>query len=83
VAERAEGFVWRLRADDASEHSSPLRNRAEWFEKSDGRNLVLWWIARGTLPGVEQGMARLKYLQRHGPSAFAFTFDDCFPPPGK
>lgn len=113
VAERAEGFVWRLRADDArtlalvsagdprifvtlsvwesiealhtyvysSEHSAPLRNRAEWFEKPDGPSLVLWWIPHGSLPRVEQGMARLKYLQRHGPSPFAFTFKDWFPPP--
>lgn len=114
VAERAEGFIWRLRADDGSslarlpagdprifvtlsvwesiealhtyvyesEHSAPLRNRAEWFEKPDGPNLVLWWMARDSLPRVEQGMARLKYLQRHGPSPFAFTFKDWFPPPG-
>lgn len=113
VAERAEGFVWRLRADDASAlqmlatgdpkifvtlsvwesvealrtyvyrsaHSTTLHNRAEWFEESDAPNLVLWWIARGALPRVEQGMARLKYLERHGPSPFAFNFTESFPPP--
>ena len=113
VAERAEGFVWRLRADDASTlrllsagdprlfvtlsvwesietlrayvyasaHNAPLQNRDEWFEKHDGPNLVLWWIPRDSLPKVEQGLARIKYLQRHGPSPLAFTFKNSFPPP--
>jgi hypothetical protein len=62
-------------------HQAPLRNRAEWFEQMDGPNVVLWWIPRDTLPRVEQGMARLKYLKRHGPTAFAFTFKESFPPP--
>ena len=62
-------------------HRESLGNREEWFEKADGPNLVLWWIPRDTLPRVEQGMARLKYLKRHGPTAFAFTFNKSFPPP--
>lgn len=64
-------------------HHAPLRNRAEWFEKLDGPSLVLWWVPRGTRPRVEQGMARLKYLARNGPTPLAFTFKDCFPPPEK
>jgi uncharacterized protein DUF3291 len=115
VAERAEGFVWRLRADDGtaavvrpagdarlivtmsvwesigalhayvyrSEHSGPLRQRAEWFERADGPSLVLWWIPQAERPRVEQGLARLKYLKRHGPTAWAFTFKEWFPPPGE
>ncbi|HEX8844554.1 MAG TPA: DUF3291 domain-containing protein [Pyrinomonadaceae bacterium] len=66
-----------------SAHKEPLRNRAEWFEKADGPSVVLWWIPRDTLPRVEQGMARLKYLARRGPTAFAFTFKDSFPPPAE
>lgn len=117
VAERAEGFIWRLKADDLnssafgirpagdqrlvvtmsvweslealhdyvyrSAHQEPLRNRAEWFEKPEGPSVVLWWTPQGTVPRVEQGMARLKYLQRRGPTTFAFTFKDSFPPPVK
>lgn len=73
--EALQTYVYR------SAHMNPLRNRAEWFEKMEGQSMVLWWIARGTPPGVEQGMARLKYLERHGPTAFAFTFKESFPPP--
>ncbi|MGA9996333.1 MAG: DUF3291 domain-containing protein [Pyrinomonadaceae bacterium] len=66
-----------------SAHMNPLRNRGEWFEKIDGPGMALWWIPQNSLPRVEQGMARLKYLQRHGPTAFAFTFNERFPPPVK
>jgi hypothetical protein len=112
AAERARGFVWRLRLDDdgaaplrpavdprliitmsvwesiaalhdyvyRSSHRSPLQNRAEWFEKLDEPSLVLWWIPQDTLPRIEQGLARLKYLRRHGPTGYAFTFQEWFPP---
>ncbi len=112
VAERAEGFVWRLRTEDVpsslrgvgdprlfvtlsvwetvealhryvygSAHREPLRGRAEWFEKAEGPNLVLWWVERDRLPRVEQGLARLKYLKLNGPTPRAFTFKTWFPPP--
>ncbi|HEV2706608.1 MAG TPA: DUF3291 domain-containing protein [Pyrinomonadaceae bacterium] len=113
AAERAAGFVWRMKSDDAGasrlpvadprivvnisvwqtledlrayvyqgEHLRPLRERAEWFEKwDDGPSLVLWWIARDTLPRVSQAFARLKYLRLHGATPRAFTFKEHFPPP--
>jgi hypothetical protein len=114
AAERAEGFVWRLRAQDLpagvrvpsdprlfvtlsvwesiralhdyvyrGDHRDSLRRRAEWFEPAEGPAAVLWWIPRGTLPRPEQGLARIKYLQRNGPTPRAFTFKDWFPPPGQ
>jgi hypothetical protein len=64
-----------------SDHLDPFRRRAEWFERLDGPSLVLWWIPHDSRPGVEQGMARLRHLQRHGPTAHAFTFKARFPPP--
>jgi hypothetical protein len=64
-----------------SAHMNPLQQREKWFEKLEGPSLVLWWIPQNSLPRVEQGMARLKYLQRHGPTPFAFTFKEQFPPP--
>lgn len=115
LADRAEGFVWRLQTYDGNatairaaddpriivnmsvwesvealhtyvyrgEHLSLFRGRAGWFEKMEGPVLVLWWVPRDTRPRIEQGMARLKYLRRHGPTAWAFTFKECFPPPGE
>ena len=68
-------FVYR------SDHLDPLRERTQWFEKLDEPSLVLWWIPHDSRPRVEQGMARLKYLRRHGPTSKAFTFRNWFPPP--
>jgi heme-degrading monooxygenase HmoA len=113
-AERAQGFVWRLTAEDAravalragsdprlfvtlsvweslqalrayvyrGEHANALRQREQWFKPWPGTNLVLWWVPQGAWPSVEQGMARLKFLERHGPCPKAFTFHTWFPPPG-
>lgn len=112
AAERAPGFVWRLRQEDVAaalariqtdprrfvtlslwesvgplrdyvygdEHGAPLRERGKWFERGEGHVYVLWWVARGTLPSVEQGLARLKYLNVYGPTPRAFTFAHAFPP---
>lgn len=113
AAERAPGFVWRLKQEDVAaalarlhtaprlfitlslwesvgslrdyvysgEHVAPLRARDKWFERGEGHVYVLWWVARGTRPRVEQGLARLKYLNLHGPTARAFDFKHAFPPP--
>ena len=61
-----------------SGHTEVLRQRHAWFSAADGAHLALWWVRAGRLPRVEQGIARLKYLDRHGPSVRAFTFKDRF-----
>jgi len=65
------------------DHRAALSRRADWFEPADGPNLVLWWISQSVVPRVGQGMARLRYLQLHGPTAWAFTFAKRFDPPDK
>lgn len=64
-----------------AEHGPPLRERGKWFERAEGHVYVLWWVARGALPRVEQGLARLKHLNLHGPTPRAFNFARAFPPP--
>ena len=64
-----------------SGHTEVFRRRHDWFEVADGAHLTMWWIRAGKHPRVEQGMARLKYLDRHGPTAHAFTFKQRFEPP--
>jgi hypothetical protein len=65
----------------AGAHLGPLRDRRQWFETLDGPSLVLWWIAAGETPTVDQGKARLEELRTQGPSPAAFTFRKPFPPP--
>jgi hypothetical protein len=61
-------------------HLAVLRRRREWFAKLDPM-LALWWLPAGTLPGVAEAERRLALLERHGPTAEAFTFREAFGPP--
>jgi hypothetical protein len=65
-----------------SAHTPFLRRRREWFERYGRLYLALWWIPAGTIPTIEEGLARLGRLEAHGPTVEAFTFAKRFPPPG-
>ncbi|MEZ0243600.1 MAG: DUF3291 domain-containing protein, partial [Sphingomonas sp.] len=41
-----------------------------------------WWIEAGTIPTIDDALARLWLIDRYGPSARAFTFKSRFPAPG-
>lgn len=62
-------------------HRTVMARRREWFSRPDGPYQVLWWVPAGTVPTVEEGLARLARLAAEGPSAAAFTFKAAFPPP--
>ena len=64
-----------------SGHAEMYRRRREWFEPPSEAHLVLWWIAAGQEPTVEEAEERLDYLRAHGPTAQAFTFKQRFPRP--
>lgn len=65
-----------------SGHAAVFRRRKEWFEVSDRPYVVLWWLPAGQFPNIEDGKARLEHLWEHGPTPFAFTFRQQFPPLG-
>src|SRR4051812_24996970 len=60
-------FVYR------SGHGAYLRRRSRWFLPSPQPTTALWWINGETRPTVEQALARLRHLQRYGPSPQAFS----------
>jgi hypothetical protein len=64
-------------------HQRVLAKRREWFSRPAGAYQVLWWIVAGHEPSVEEGMARLEYLQSRGADSHAFTFKKNFPPPDR
>ncbi len=64
-----------------SDHAAVFRGRKQWFEPHEGVYLVLWWISAGHIPTVEEADARLAHLREYGPTPFAFTFRQQFPPP--
>jgi hypothetical protein len=65
-----------------SAHRLVMARRREFFERPSGTYQVLWWIEAGTVPTVEEGLARLERLRMLGPTYEAFTFKTRFPPPG-
>ncbi|NNE12035.1 MAG: GNAT family N-acetyltransferase [Ilumatobacter sp.] len=62
-----------------SPHVEYFRRRAEWFERDD-RRVALWSIAPGTIPELSDAVRRVEFLERHGPSPYAFGFGTPQPP---
>ena len=65
----------------SSAHVEVMRRRREWFERMDQAILVLWWVPQGHRPSIEEAVARLELLRKHGPTAAAFNFRSAFPAP--
>ena len=72
--EALKNYVYR------TAHAELLRHRQEWFEKFAGVYLALWWVPAGHLPGIDEAKKRLAHLEKHGPTQYAFTFKNVFPP---
>ncbi len=64
-----------------SHHLRVFRDRARWFERMDGVQLALWWVATGHVPSMDEGRLRLATLSERGPTSESFTFKATFPPP--
>jgi hypothetical protein len=64
-------------------HRAVLRRRREWFERMTDAFAALWWIPRGHIPDVREAEDRVKHLRAHGPTPYAFTLREHFPPPGR
>ncbi len=75
-AEALFAFVYR------TAHTPVMAQRRQWFAPMEGAYQALWWIEAGTIPTVDDGLARLWLLDRFGPSERAFTFKSRFPAPG-
>ncbi len=66
--EALRAFVYR------TDHAKIVAQRRDWFEPLGEAHQALWLVDEGTLPRVEQGMSRLAFLRKHGPSEKAFDF---------
>ena len=61
-------------------HRDFSRRKKEWFEHIPDDSYVLWWVPKGHLPTIEEGIERLQYLRKHGDTAYAFSFKSNFSP---
>lgn len=65
-----------------SPHAAVMRRRREWFERFERVYVALWWVPAGHRPSVSEAVERLAHLERHGPTALAFSFAEPFGPDG-
>lgn len=72
--EALRAYVYR------SAHVELLRQKQDWFDKFAGVYVALWWVPAGHRPSVDEAKKRLAHLEAHGPSPFAFSFRNVFPP---
>lgn len=61
-----EHFVWN------TVHKRFYDRKAEWYDHTDAVRLVMWWVPAGHRPTVDEAMERIRHLEQHGPSEFAF-----------
>jgi hypothetical protein len=69
TASHLEQFVWN------TVHARVYDKKASWFEAPATPHFVMWFVAAGHEPTVEEAMARLQHLTAHGPSAHAFGWE--------
>ncbi|WP_051304746.1 DUF3291 domain-containing protein [Chitinilyticum litopenaei] len=62
-------------------HLASLKQRRDWFARSEGPALALWWVPAGHRPTLAEGEAALARLQQSGPGRAAFTFARPWPSP--
>ena len=62
-------------------HRQVLRRRRVWFERMAEAQAALWWIPRGHTPTTGEAEERVIHLREFGPTAYAFTLKEHFPPP--
>jgi hypothetical protein len=60
-----ERFIWQ------TVHQRFYARREEWFVPVK-TTLVLWWVPAGHRPDMAEGVARLDHLIAHGPTDYAF-----------
>ncbi len=63
-----------------SDHVQIMRRRREFFEVPAEAFMALWWIPAGAVPTLAEAIERLESFRRHGPTPYAFSFRQPFPP---
>jgi GNAT superfamily N-acetyltransferase len=56
-----------------SDHIDFFRRRAEWFEP-DAKRVALWYVPAGEIPELDEAVRRVEFLERNGPTPYAFGF---------
>jgi heme-degrading monooxygenase HmoA len=78
VWESAEALAAYVYSDT---HRQVLQRRRQWFERMAEAQAALWWIPRGHTPTTDEAEERVIHLREFGPTPYAFTLKEHFPPP--
>jgi len=62
-------------------HADFMKRRKEWFQKFGKAYFAMWWVKAGTVPTLEEAVAKLDDLQKNGASEAVFNFKDLYPAP--
>jgi heme-degrading monooxygenase HmoA len=73
-ADDLKNFVYK------SAHTSVMKDRKKWFENFGQAYYVIWNIPAGSIPSLDEAVERLDFLQKNGPSVYAFDFKNIFDP---
>ncbi len=57
-------------------HRNFYARKHEFFEMTDRPMFVLWWVAPGHIPTLEEAKSRLDHYREHGPGDYAFGWAD-------
>lgn len=57
-------------------HRDVYRRRQEWFERAAA---IMWWVPRGTIPSLQECMARMDFYAEFGSSPYAFATGERHP----
>lgn len=63
-----------------SAHTAVMKDRKKWFENFGKAYYVVWNIPAGYIPSLDEAVERLAYLQKNGPTDYAFDFKNIFEP---
>lgn len=72
-----QAFVYK------SVHRYFLQSRRKWFQRVDGSQVVLWWVAPGEMPELPDAKRRLEELDARGPGPHGFSLARPFDPDGR
>ena len=64
-------------------HREVLKRRREWFHQVREATTACWWVPAGHQPTPAEAEDRVLHLRSHGPTPYAFTLREHFPPPSE
>ncbi|NND52555.1 MAG: DUF3291 domain-containing protein [Flavobacteriaceae bacterium] len=61
-----------------SNHIEVFKRKKEWFSKLTDLHMAFWFVEEGHVPTPSEAKERLKYINEHGETPYAFTFKNRF-----